>query len=46
MKRSKFGKIPAKGITERYRYCDFSVEQDIIFKPALKTRDTVSESLG
>ena len=45
MKKSKFGKILAKEIrkiTERCRYFDFSLEQDIISKPALKKRDTVT----
>ena len=42
MKKSRFGKILAKEITERYRYFDLSLEQDIIFKPALKKRDTIS----
>ena len=40
MKKSKFGNILAKAIfkkiTERYPYSDFSLEQDIISKPALK----------
>ena len=45
MKKSKFGNILAKEIkkiTERYPYFDFSLEQDIISKPALKKRDTVT----
>ena len=42
-KNRKFGKIlvkEIKKITERYRYFDFSLEQDIISKPDLKKRDT------
>ena len=42
-KKRKFGKIlikEIKKITERYHYFDFSSEQDIIFKPDLKKRDT------
>ena len=44
MKKSKFGNILAKElkIAERYPYFDFSLEQDIISKPALKKRDTVA----
>ena len=45
MKKSKFGNILAKEIkkiTEHYPYFDFSLEQDIISKPALKKRDTVT----
>ena len=36
MKKSRFGKILTKEITERYRYFDLSLEQNIIFKPAHK----------
>ena len=43
MKKSKFGKILAKEITECYRYFDFSLEQDIIYNPALKKKDTVTQ---
>ena len=32
--------IEIKNITERYRYFDFSLEQDIISKPDLKKRGT------
>ena len=45
MKKSGFGNILAKEIkkiTERYPYFDFRLEQDIISKPALKKRDTVT----
>ena len=41
--KRKFGKIlvkEIKKITERYRYFDFSLEQDIIYNPDLKKRDT------
>ena len=41
MKKSRFGKILTKEITERYRYFDLSLEQNIIFKPAHKKRDTI-----
>ena len=41
MKKSRFGKILTKEITERYRCFDLGLEQDIIFKPALKKRDTI-----
>ena len=43
MKKSKFGKILAKEITEHYRYFDFSLEQDIIFKPALKKKEPLPQ---
>ena len=42
-KKRRFGKIlvkEIKKITERYRYFDFSLEQDIISKLDLKKRDT------
>ena len=42
MKKSRFGKILAKEITERYSYFDLSLEQDIIFKPTLKMRDAIT----
>ena len=32
--------IEIKNITERYRYFDFSLKQDIISKPDLKKRGT------
>ena len=45
MKKSKFGNVltkKIKKITERYPYFDFSLEQDIVSKPALKRRDSVT----
>ena len=42
MNNSKFGKILAKEITARHHYFDLSLEQNSIFKPALKKMDTVT----
>ena len=45
--KRKFDKIlvkEIKKITERYRYFDFSLEQDIISKADLKKRDTVPKN--
>ena len=45
MKKSKFDIIMDKEITERYRYFDFSLEQNNILKPALKKRNTITPKM-